>query len=755
MLNFDDFLPNLYQKSRVFCKLGWSVIPLLGDARPAVAKAPALPTWKEFQSRMPSESELKAWFLAQKQQGIGVVLGSFSGIFVVDIDDPQRAQEFIKFFPELTNTFTVLSGNRGLPHYYFRLPSHLSVRSQHAHGVEIRSDGQYVVAPDSVMGGRHWRIENNVDLRIITQSDLNRLTAFLRLNRHEDSSKIVQTASTSILKASSSNLNTDSQLDLQSHKITANGLKRYYRSQALKIGRNNALFAATRYARDCGWSQMQVERALVQVHVLHPPIGKHDPETPPQRQRESLATIQSVYSQVPRTLLEQPLVHGATKQLPNSVREGLLGRKLDNVARVLDGLLMAGIEAGTQITASVAYAILKAYGIGRNTIYNVLKMDVAPSPQPPPDYANADTSKTERTKQCLFGRVAKSGKSMGRTEQCFVMPAIEVLCKLLDVDRTFSDKLQPDDLASPAKYREALHTALIKRAPGQYPRRWQAARLGISKDSCRRYERRAGICVQPTFVDWLLGWHNVDQIIPDEAPIGQFIQDEQGKRYPPILDVARWLLAKGRQLIYRQQDANHYSVSDVASDASVQLLPVASENRNVTTGDIVASGDISGLPVTFDKTLPVVSQPIQNFDHQATLVSQKSDNQSHRQKSNVPVEISVLMNAEKPNCAERLYCQLSRLNPQRALTRKRANELVAEYGEMLVERGMRIIKSRRDLQNPSGFLIRWLQSRVADQHKTVDVSVADAEAQHAEWLKRLQESPYASYLMNADQVVNA
>ena len=741
MLNFDDFLPNLYQKSRVFCTLGWSVIPLLGDLRPAVAKAPALPTWKEFQSRMPSEGELKAWFLAQKQQAIGVILGSFSGIFVVDIDDPQRAQEFTQFFPELTNTFTVRSGNRGLPHYYFRLPSYLSVRSQHAHGVEIRSDGQYVVAPDSVIGGRHWQIEKDIDLRIITQSDLNRLTAFLRLFPHEDSSKIVQTASTSILKASSSNLRTNSQL----HKITANGLKRYYHLQAVKIGRNNALFVATRYARDCGWSQMQVERALVHVHVLHPPIGEHVSETPQQRRRESLATIQSVFSQAPRMLLEQSSLQASNKQLPNSVREGLLSRKLDNVARVLDGLLLAGIEAGSRITASVAYGLLKSYGIGRNTIYNVLKADVEPSPQPPPTTANADSPKTDRTKQCLFGRVAKTGKSMGRHEQCFVMPTIDALCKLLNVETTFSDKLQADDLFSPAKYREALHTALIKRAPGQYPRRWQAARLGISKDSCRRYEQRAGICVQPTYMDWLLGWHNVDQIIPDEAPIGQFIQDERGKRYPPILDLARWLLAKGRRLLYRQQDANHYSVRDVSKADSGQLSPAVSENRNVTTGDNVGSARISTMRF----------KP-QTVDTQEMPVSTHRDETLSRQKSIAPVEISVLMNAPKLDCGERLYCQLSRLNPRRALTRKRANELVAEYGEMLVERGMRLIKSRRDLQNPSGYLIRWLQSRAQQSSRTTEeVSLMDAEQQHAEWLKALQESPYASYLVNADQVVNA
>lgn len=759
VLSFDDFLPNLYQKSLIFCELGWSVIPLLGDARPPLAKAPALPTWKEFQSRLPSNAELKAWFLAQKQQGIGVILGSFSGIFVVDIDDPQRAQDFARLLPDLTETFTVRSGNRGLPHYYFRVPSYLSVRSQHAHGVEIRSDGQYVVAPDSVIGGRHWRIEKDVDLKIITEDDLKRLSAFLRLVPHESSEKISKTACSAILEASVD--------DSAVRKITAQGLKRYYRTQALKVGRNNALFAATRYARDCGWSQKQVERALIQTHVAHPALSQHIAETPQQRHREGLSTISSVFSQAPRTLLPE-----TSNQLPNSVREALLVKKLDNVARIVDGLIMAGIEAGTQISASLAYSLLQAYGIGRNTIYNTFKLLLdacqpifkpviqngeKPSPRTPqPQNANADKSLSDRTKQCLFGRVAKPGKIRGRHEQYYVMPTIDDLCALLDVKPSYSDRLEPEDVATPAKYREALHTALIKRAPGQYPRRWQAARLGISKDTCRRYERRAGICVQPTYVDWSLGWHNVDQIIPDEAPAGQFLQDEDGKRYPPILNLARWLLAKGRRLLYRQQDVNHYSVVDVASEivpvAETTLSPLAVQNQNVTTGDI------SGLRRIPDKPLTLVAQTQKPEDLTA---SEKDALQSTcmplrpTEKSSAD-EISISMDAHKPDCVERLYCQLSELNPQRALTRRRASQLVTDYGEVLVEQGLRILRSRRDIQNPSGFLIRWLQGRASHSKNDVQSgSVLDAEQQHATWLKALQESAYASYLVNADQVLEA
>ncbi len=339
------------------------------------------------------------------------------------------------------------------------------------------------------------------------------------------------------------------------------------------------------------------------------------------------------------------------------------------------------------------------------------------------------------------------------------MPTIDDLCTLLDVKPSYSDRLEPEDVATPAKYREALHTALIERAPGQYPRRWQAARLGISKDTCRRYERRAGICVQPTFVDWSLGWHNVDQIIPDEAPAGQFLQDEDGKRYPPILNLARWLLAKGRRLLYRQQDVNHYSVVDTAQDIDsirdFTLSPQAVQNQNVTSGDIVAIGNISEFERKIS-TVPIPENKVQK------LVPQSATSEIYTMSSQTilkplpPAEISISMDAHKPDCAERLYCQLSKLNPQRALTRRRASQLVADYGEVLVEQGLRILRSRRDIHNPSGFMIRWLQGRGRNSSDDVrSGSSVDAEQQHAAWLKALQESPYAAYFVNADQVLEA
>ncbi|HRF99259.1 MAG TPA: bifunctional DNA primase/polymerase, partial [Aggregatilineales bacterium] len=66
--------------------------------------------------------ELEQWFVENGYGAIGVVLGRVSGIVVIDIDKPEIEIAFKTALPHLTHTYTVRSGNRKLPHYYYALP---------------------------------------------------------------------------------------------------------------------------------------------------------------------------------------------------------------------------------------------------------------------------------------------------------------------------------------------------------------------------------------------------------------------------------------------------------------------------------------------------------------------------------------------------------------------------------------------------------------------------------------------------------
>jgi hypothetical protein len=75
------------QVARDYIAAGVSVIPLRID-RPEKKKSPALPSWKEYQSRLATESELRSWFSTLR--GIGLVTGVVSGgLEVIDFDQPE------------------------------------------------------------------------------------------------------------------------------------------------------------------------------------------------------------------------------------------------------------------------------------------------------------------------------------------------------------------------------------------------------------------------------------------------------------------------------------------------------------------------------------------------------------------------------------------------------------------------------------------------------------------------------------------
>lgn len=108
-----------------------------------VGKAP-LVNWKEYQTRPPAEEDVRGWWTRWPRANIGLVTGN--GLLVVDVDDPQEAQEA---FAELPPTLTARTA-RGL-HLYFRYPPGLRLASKRVlPGLDVRADGGYVVAPPSV-----------------------------------------------------------------------------------------------------------------------------------------------------------------------------------------------------------------------------------------------------------------------------------------------------------------------------------------------------------------------------------------------------------------------------------------------------------------------------------------------------------------------------------------------------------------------------------------------------------------------------
>jgi len=300
----------------------------------------------------------------------------------------------------------------------------------------------------------------------------------------------------------------------------------------------------------------------------------------------------------------------------------------------------------------------------------------------------------------LFDRVAKPGKKVGRPSVVYRIPDDATLCARLGVTDRGSDPLPASALRSPAAYRAALHRALIARAPGHYPRRWQAERLGVSVDSCRRYERASDITVYPVYTETRLYLPDVEKYLSDAVDLpGRFLQDDTGKRYPARPVIARMLLAHGRSVWLRQQGANYYTIDGLpapfAESHTVPSPPPArAENQPVPAAPWAAVARKLADRNPADETTPAVDQP--------TLSTRRRDTAQPMPEADSDPDIA--------RTATALYARLRGMNPERSLTQKKAEALVKQYGVPQVKRCLAILHQRRNLRNPAGFAIVFLRS---------------------------------------------
>jgi putative DNA primase/helicase len=139
-----------------YLKLGFSVIPIQPKGKKP--EASVLPRdvdnkarWEVYTLRPPLPDEARQWFENRPSLNIGIVTGRVSGIVVVDLDGQEGTESFKKLVSGTRNpTCWVVTGNGY--HGYFKYPSNSTIGNRVGvlPGVDIRSDGGYVVAPPSV-----------------------------------------------------------------------------------------------------------------------------------------------------------------------------------------------------------------------------------------------------------------------------------------------------------------------------------------------------------------------------------------------------------------------------------------------------------------------------------------------------------------------------------------------------------------------------------------------------------------------------
>ena len=111
-------------------------------------KRPRVPSWREFQDRLPTADEVRRWF-ASRLTNLAIITG-WRGLVVLDFDqrplyDLWRAWATATA-PAVTNSYTVRTSRGVHVYYYIAEP----VQTMRAGTIDIKAAGGYVLAPPSI-----------------------------------------------------------------------------------------------------------------------------------------------------------------------------------------------------------------------------------------------------------------------------------------------------------------------------------------------------------------------------------------------------------------------------------------------------------------------------------------------------------------------------------------------------------------------------------------------------------------------------
>lgn len=116
---------------------------------PVIGKRPALFSWTQTQEQRAPVEWVQKWHYEGLLRGVGIVCGKVSeNLVVIDLDGIDCVQTFREAFPQLFDTYEVLSGSGNGRHLYFYLDE--LPPTTRTKGYELRANGCYVVAPPSL-----------------------------------------------------------------------------------------------------------------------------------------------------------------------------------------------------------------------------------------------------------------------------------------------------------------------------------------------------------------------------------------------------------------------------------------------------------------------------------------------------------------------------------------------------------------------------------------------------------------------------
>jgi hypothetical protein len=170
-----------------YASKGWSVVPVhtaskvngkivcscsKGELCTSPGKHPAV-SWSRYQKVRASDVEIRAWFSGPfRANGVGLITGQVSGVFVVDVDcgPGKQGADTLNILQlnndDLPETCEAITGSGGR-HYLFKNPPDVRIITDKAvlgPDVDVRGEGGFIVASPSfhACGNRYrWKPENH------------------------------------------------------------------------------------------------------------------------------------------------------------------------------------------------------------------------------------------------------------------------------------------------------------------------------------------------------------------------------------------------------------------------------------------------------------------------------------------------------------------------------------------------------------------------------------------------------------------
>lgn len=126
-----------------YLEQGYSVIPIAVNSKRPLIK------WEEYQQRRATQAEIEAWFGKWPDANIAIVTGKISGLSIIDVDG-EKGMLSIQENHINPPTTRVIKTPRGW-HLYFAYRADLHTGANFLPGIDVRSDGGYVLAPPSAI----------------------------------------------------------------------------------------------------------------------------------------------------------------------------------------------------------------------------------------------------------------------------------------------------------------------------------------------------------------------------------------------------------------------------------------------------------------------------------------------------------------------------------------------------------------------------------------------------------------------------